>query len=202
MDPSYKAGLVRQAAMADLEDAERSSGMPSIALGKLGPPELSKLLFEAQLLKEAFGTLPEVLGPGPEPRAPEEIAARMTEQLAKSAVRRLAPSIGIPVLSSDGRTLLRGPRINVPEPVGSRTTVSLDDAPAVDRWARKGWVDLRPANAAAWTRRIGAMIAARTHLRDMGSAAASLHSYLPTTFEIGEVVAWIFNNEMGGFRIK
>jgi len=27
------------------------SGMPSIALGRLGPPELSKLLFEAQLLK-------------------------------------------------------------------------------------------------------------------------------------------------------
>jgi hypothetical protein len=202
MDPSYKAGLVRQAAMADLEDAERSSGMPSIALGKLGPPELSKLLFEAQLLKEAFGTLPEVLGPGAEPRPPEEIAERMSAQLARSAVRRLAPSIGIPVLSSDGKTLLRGPRINVPEPVGSRTAVSLDDPAAVDRWARKGWVDLRPTNAAAWTRRIRAMITARTHLRDMGSAAASLHSYLPTSFEIGEVVAWIFNNEMGGYRIK
>ena len=46
------------------------------------------------------------------------------------------------------------------------------------------------------------MIDARSELRDMGSAAATIHSYLPTEFEIGEVVAWIFNNEMGGFRIK
>jgi hypothetical protein len=202
MDPSYKAGLVRQAAMADLEDAERSSGMPSIALGRLGPPELSKLLFEAQLLKEAFGTLAGVLAPDGQPRPPEEVAQRLTEQLGRSAVRLQAPSIGIPILSSDGRSLLRGPRINVPEPVGTRTTVSLDDPAAVDRWARKGWVDLRPANAAVWTSRFQAMIRARGHLRDMGSAAASLTSYLPTAFEIGEVVAWIFNNEMGGYRIK
>jgi hypothetical protein len=200
MDPSYKAGLVRQAAMADLEDAERASGMPSVALGRLGPPELSKLLFEAQLLKEAFGTLPGVLGDG-EGRSADEISARMTEQLARSDVRRLAPSIGIPVLHADGRTLLRGPRVNVPEPVGTRTTVVLADAD-LDKWARKGWVDLRPANAAVWAQRIRKMIAARGHLRDMGSAAAALDSYLPTTFEIGEVVAWIFNNEMGGYRIK
>jgi len=25
---------------------------------------------------------------------------------------------------------------------------------------------------------------------------------MATNFEIGEVVAWIFNNEMGGYRIK
>ena len=46
------------------------------------------------------------------------------------------------------------------------------------------------------------MISARIALRDVGSAAATIHSYLPTQFEIGEVVAWIFNNEMGGHRIK
>ena len=46
------------------------------------------------------------------------------------------------------------------------------------------------------------MISARRELRDAGSAAASIHTYLPTSFEIGEVVAWIFNNEMGGYRIK
>ena len=46
------------------------------------------------------------------------------------------------------------------------------------------------------------MVKARIELRATGSAAASTQSYLPTEFEIGEVVAWIFNNEMGGCRIK
>jgi hypothetical protein len=53
-----------------------------------------------------------------------------------------------------------------------------------------------------WVSRLAAMLDARIELRDQGSAAATIQSYLPTGFEIGEVVAWIFNNEMGGYRIK
>ncbi len=202
MDPSYKAGLVRQAAMHDLAQAEEESGTPSVALGRLGPPELSKLLFEAQLLKEAFGTLQGVLGDEAEPHSGAFIAARLAEHLETSPVRTLAPSIGIPILCADGVRLLRGPRINVPEPKGHQRTVTVDGDGQVDAWAKKGWVDLRPDNMATWAGRIRKMIAARAQLRDAGSAAANIHSYLPATFEIGEVVAWIFNNEMGGFRIK
>ena len=72
----------------------------------------------------------------------------------------------------------------------------------VDKWAEKGWIDLRSTNMTKWLNRVRKMVAARIELRDLGSAAASTNSYLPTTFEIGEVVAWIFNNEMGGYRIK
>ena len=57
LNPSDKAGLIRSAAMTDLELVESQSGIPSVALGRLGPPELSKLLFEAHLFKEAFGTM-------------------------------------------------------------------------------------------------------------------------------------------------
>ena len=46
------------------------------------------------------------------------------------------------------------------------------------------------------------MLQGRTTLREEGSAAASISSFMATTFEIGEVVAWIFNNEMGGYRVK
>lgn len=202
LNPSYKAGLVRGAALADLADADERAELPSVALGRLGPPELSKLLFEAQLLKEAYGDVALVLD-GPEgPRAAIELSERLSAQVERSAVRRTAPSIGIPILSADGRTLLRGPRINVPELSGHRDHVSLDDAARVDAWARKGWVDLRPANMERWLHRVRQMLAARTALRDTGSAAASTRAYLPNSFEIGEVVAWVFNNEMGGNRIK
>ena len=72
----------------------------------------------------------------------------------------------------------------------------------LDAWAEKGWIDLRPTNMKKWLHRLSQMVDSRLELRDVGSAAASIRSYLPTTFEIGEVVAWIFNNEMGGYRVK
>lgn len=196
MAPSYKAGLVRSVAMSDLRDAEARSGTPSIALGRLGPPELSKLLFEAQLLKEECETLDEVAR-----RTPATLSDALAARLERSAVRHLAPSVGIPVLLPDGETLLRGPRINVPELGGHQKTADATPA-AIDAWARKGWVDLRVANMERWVERVGRMVASRAELREAGSAAASIRSYLPTEFEIGEVVAWIFNNEIGGNRIK
>lgn len=205
LNPSYKAGLVRNVAMSDLAHAEEESDLPSVALGRLGPPELSKLLFEAQLLKEAFCSLQGMLhhdeDHGGKARKPEELSAALTECLVTSPVRHIAPSIGIPVLSADGTELLRGPRINVPEVKGHKTRLSMD-AESTDKWARKGWIDLRPENMERWQSRARRMLAARTELRHAGSAAATISSYLPTGFEIGEVVAWIFNNELGGYRIK
>ena len=202
LNPSYKAGLVREAAMHDLAQAEQASGLPSVALGRLGPPELSKLLFEAQLLKEAYGTLRDTLEGPSGPRSPAELSETLFAQLETSHVRILAPSIGIPILSPDGQSLLRGPTINVPEVGGHESVVSLENADQVDAWARKGWVDLRPNNFAVWLSRFRNMLTTRRELRDAGSAAANIQTYLPATFEIGEVVAWIFNNEMGGHRIK
>ncbi|TNE90112.1 MAG: hypothetical protein EP330_09800 [Deltaproteobacteria bacterium] len=202
LNPSYKAGLVRSVALSDLKHAEQQADLPSIALGKLGPPELSKLLFEAQLLKESFESLRGILEDNGTPRDPKAMSKALTKALENSAVRHIAPSIGIPILAADGKSLLRGPRVNVPEVTGHSTTVSLDDTAQVEKWAQKGWIDLRPANMRAWRDRVSKMVEERILLRDAGSAAASIRSYLPTEFEIGEVVAWIFNNEMGGHRIK
>lgn len=197
MTPSYKAGLVRQVALSDLDAVEKESGISSVALGRLGPPELSKLLFEAELLRRACGTFEAILA-----EAPEALAARCLAVAQGSEIATVAPSIGIPVLLPDGQRLLRGPRINVPELLGHHHVVPLTDAAQVDAWAKKGWVDLRPANFATWQGRFRAMTTARATLRDQGSAAASIQSFMATTFEIGEVVAWIFNNEMGGYRVK
>lgn len=198
MDPSYKAGLVRNVALSDLDAVEKESGVASVALGRLGPPELSKLLFEAELLRRACGTLDGVIAEAD----PAKLAQRCADALEESGIIRTAPSIGIPILLPDGKTLLRGPRINVPEVVGHNTSVPLGDPAHVDAWARKGWIDLRAANIAHWQARFGKMLKGRATLRELGSAAASIESFMATGFEIGEVVAWIFNNEMGGYRQK
>lgn len=199
LNPSYKAGLLRQAALTDLDASEKESGISSVALGRLGPPELSKLLFEAHLLKVAYGSLARIAD---EDVAPEAMSDRSVSVLVSSGVSRQAPSIGIPVLLPDGKAILRGPRINVPEPRGHETSAAIEDARSIDRWARKGWVDLRPANMAVWKQRFERMLTARAELRDAGSAAATIQTYMGDGFEIGEVVAWVFNNEMGGYRIK
>jgi hypothetical protein len=202
LNPTYKAGLVRGVALRDLDAEEerttKQGGVPSIALGKLGPPELSKLLFEAALFRHAYGTVQAVLQDN---AADADVAGRLLEALEPSGVGRAAPSIGIPILQPDGSTLLRGPRINVPELLGHQKTVDITPADR-DTWANRGWVDLRPENVRRWRLRIREMVQARSDLREAGSAAATIHSFMSDRFELGEMVAWIFNNEMEGYRLK
>ncbi len=202
LNPSYKAGLVRGVALRDLDESEQKTtdagGIPSIALGRLGPPELSKLLFESALFKQQYARMDAVVEDG---RTDEEVAALLAEGLTPSRVGTAAPSIGIPVLLPDGRTLLRGPRINVPELTGHARAPRISDQ-EVDKWAKKGWIDLRPENIGRWRARISKMVKARADLRSSGSAAATIGTFMSDRFELGELVAWVFNNEMGGYRIK
>ena len=204
MTSSYRAGLLRQVAMKDLHRLEGSHGVPSIALGALGPPELSKLLFEAWLLKDAFGDhlLGSVVDEEGNSLTAEKVSERLAEGLEGSLVARQAVSIGIPILLPDGRNFLRGPVIKVPEIKGKNKIAEVAGAGDLDKWARRGWIDLRPANMRCWQERFQQMDRAREELTRKGSAAVSRRTYLPVGFKIGDVVAWIFNNEMGGYRVK
>ncbi|MCK6503658.1 hypothetical protein L6R53_09715 [Myxococcota bacterium] len=199
LNPSYKAGLLRRAALADLADVEAESGVPSVALGKLGPPELSKLLFEAHLLRHVYGSLEAAVAEG---LTPQVMSSALQAALEPSGVARTAPSIGIPVLLPDGRSILRGPRINVPQVLGHATAVQWSSPAELEGWVKRGWVDLRPENMATWQARFRTMLASRAKLRTAGSAAANIHAWSADHFEIGEVVAWIFNNELEGYRMK
>jgi NAD(P)-dependent dehydrogenase (short-subunit alcohol dehydrogenase family) len=62
MGPSYRAGILRQAALTRLRQLQAEHGDNSIAFEILGPPRLSKLLYEAHLLQQECGTLASVLG--------------------------------------------------------------------------------------------------------------------------------------------
>ena len=204
MTPSYRGGLLRQVAIKDLHRLEQEHAVPSIAIGKLGPPELSKLLFEAYLIQDAFGTEFEAARSDAEgqPLPPEALSQRIAEGLKESVVALQAVSIGIPVLLPDGKRFLRGPTIKVPEIKGKRKVAALDGAATLDKWARRGWIDLRPENMAVWQERFARISAAREKLVTHGSAAVSRETYLPVGIKIGDVVAWIFNTEMEGYRTK
>jgi hypothetical protein len=52
--PTYRGGMMREAALRRMEELEEEHGVRSIAFEMLGPPRLSKLLFEVAILRELF----------------------------------------------------------------------------------------------------------------------------------------------------
>jgi hypothetical protein len=195
LGPSYKAGLVRANAMVALDALERESALPSVALGQLGPPELSKLLLEIRLLLDVCGSLQ-----GLASTSVDALRTRVDGARAGHAVMRLGPTIGVPILASDGRTLWRGPRLNVPERSGLAARFSLSDPAAVDAWARKGWVDLRPPALAGWIDRARRICDLGDRPLGAGSHATTIASL--DDEEIGGIVAWVLANEFGGHRVE
>jgi len=211
MGPTYRAGYLRGQALEELERLETKTRIPSVALGELGPPELSKLLWETFLIKEVFGTLErflinEIQGDidniknNGKPRLPEEISIALQKYLDNNPnITEIITSVGIPILMPDGKTLIRGPFIRIPE-VAGRANVDIDSGD-IDRWAAKGWLDLRNDNISLWQKRFEMMQRGRQSMRGKGSAAVNRAAYLHEHIQIGEVVSWIFNNEIGGYRL-
>ncbi|MBN1146195.1 MAG: hypothetical protein JXA78_02990 [Anaerolineales bacterium] len=196
MNPTYRAGYLRHQALEDLKRLEGETGTHSVALGQLGPPQLSKLLWEAELLHMQFGALNEVLA-----HSVQEISDSIYRRiLDDSRLRHTITSIGVPILTPDGQGLIRGPFIRIPEAPGERSVMVA--AGDVDRWANKGWVDLRPGNFAHWIERFRVMERTRQSTRGRGSASVTREAYLSDEIRSGTIVGWIFNNEEGGYRIK
>jgi hypothetical protein len=195
MKPSYRAGVLRQTALDKLKRIEEETHSHSVALGQLGPPELSKLLYEAHLLKLNSGTLKAVI----ETPASEIAETLYAFILEEDHLRTTITSIGVPILAPDGQRLIRGPRLNIPESIHHEVAVNNGD---IDAWARKGWVDLRPISFADWQNRFQRMRRSRHYLHTRGTSSITLKTYLTNSIEIGAIVAWIFNNEAQGYRIK
>jgi len=197
MDPSYRAGYLRKTVLEEMSELEKKTKSHSVALGQLGPPELSKLLYEAYLLKLKYKTLENVLAD-----TPEKISDTMYNFLRRNKIKNTIISIGVPILLPNGRSLWRGPFLNIPEYRGEYNVKC--SKTNIDIWAKKGWVDLRPSNFEIWQNRFQKMIRSSSAMSYEGSAAVTRQTYLSDEIKIGDVVAWIFNNdpEILGFRIK
>lgn len=190
--PTYRAGVLRQAALERMEALEAECGVRSVAYEMLGPPRLSKLLFEAALLgRLADDDLRRAAAL--EPDATAAAADALLERDAELRTRIL--SIGLPILLPDGVRMLRGAEVKV----------APDDVHAEPAWlADNGWVDLRPANWRRWRERLAAILAASAE-RD-GADASSRWDSEPweRTGRIrpGALAAWVFRHEDGGERVK
>jgi hypothetical protein len=194
IDPSYRGGVLRAGVLHRLETLEKETGTHSVALGQLGPPELSKLLWEAELLALTRGTVSAALT-----SSPQELSRGAAAILdTRPGLADTICSLGIPVLNADGRTLRRGPTIRIPERVGQDAVpMSPEDR---DRWAAKGWVDLRPENFARWQRRLRAIAAEVPDKAGSGSSSVMAGVGEPERIRAGALAAWVLANEHGGHR--
>ncbi|HJQ23786.1 MAG TPA: hypothetical protein VKA60_07690 [Blastocatellia bacterium] len=196
MVPSYRAGYLRGSAIEALRRLEHETNSNSIATGDLGPPKLTKLLYEAHLLKVKYYTLQAVVE-----AKPGEVSQTLWRYLQRNQdLRNTIISIGVPVLPPEGNRLLRGPRINVPEYAGQPSLPVSDEA--INGWADRGWIDLRPRNVECWQARFRKMLRSAQTIHRQGSATITMEAYRSEEIRIGEVVGWIFNNEEEGYRIK
>jgi hypothetical protein len=173
-----------------MDALEESHGVRSVAYEMLGPPRLSKLLFEGAILRRLCGgNLDAVAAIDPAEFA--ERAQREVEGDAELRTRIL--SAGIAVLLRDGESVLRGREVKVePGEIGWEAA------------AASGWVDLRAANWERWRERVAKLLAELDG--QPGAEGGSRFDMEPWQRERkirpGALAAWIFRYEDAGERIK
>lgn len=198
--PTYRAGYLFEMAKKEIENLEKKHKTDSVAFEILGPPRLSKLLYEAYLLKLSFKDMKTVLSSTP------ELLARKLEQRITSdgKIRSQIISIGIPILMSDGKTLLRANEIKIPPNRGENEVPVTPKH--IDLWSHDGWVDLRVKNMSRWKSRF-------EKIREMvgevpkGDTSSRYMNTLKFWNEFGEIdpgklAGWIFSYEEAGMRMK
>ncbi|MBM2844890.1 MAG: hypothetical protein HW407_202 [Bacteroidetes bacterium] len=198
--PTYRAGFMFNNALTTMKNLEAEHDVDSVAFEMLGPPRLSKLLYESYLLKRCYTDFRTVAGTDPK-RMSKDLVGLVS---ADAQLRSQIISIGIPILLADGKSLLRGEMIKIPPFRGER---ELPISPkAIDQWAHDGWVDLREKNMKLWRERFREIIALVEGLPPGETSSRSMHNreYWNdfTVIDPGKICGWIFTYEEKGKRMK
>jgi len=198
--PSYRAGLIRKDALKKMEALEKETGKDSVAFELLGPPRLTKLLYEVYILKQLKGSIKKVLNSDA-----EELATSMEKEILENQeLRSTILSVGTPILLKDGKTFLRGPDISEPNFEG-RTVLEIN-ADNIEKWTSGGWLDLRVTNVKKWQERLADLNAdmEKETQQDYSSYYFRNRRFLGATkrMDIGVIVNWVLEYEDKGYRIK
>jgi hypothetical protein len=200
MGPTYRAGYLRGSALQKMRRLQEEHKSDSVAFELLGPPKLSKLLYEAYLLKRCKFTMDEIL------QHSAEFLANCAQEIIRTdhKLRAEILSIGIPILMSDGKHLLRGPVMKIPAYRGSN---ELEITPEnIEKWAAEGWVDLRPENFKIWQERIRKIKEEIDAIPEDDTSSKydrdREYWYETNELEPGKIVGWLFLQEEQGLRMK
>ena len=121
--PTYKAGALRAKAIDRLEQLEQEHGVRAVAFEMLGPPRLSKLLYEAFILSRLCDSVSHLADADP-----NELGRAARALMAEDAeLRGTVVSVGLPVVL-DQNEVYRGEVVIVPPMNGD-----------VERAVHAGW---------------------------------------------------------------
>lgn len=186
--PTYRAGVLRKAAVDRLREVEEQHGVRSIAFEMLGPPRLTKLLYEAYILSRLFDSFAALAGGD---------AARLSTAAGEliagdQGLRSTIISVGLPIIVLGGK-VYRGEEVMVPPPARGGAELA----------ANQGWVDLREENCRVWIER-AQRIVEQAGRRDPGSGSDVEWDALEPSQAItpSGFATWIFRYEDEGERIK
>ncbi len=189
--PTYRAATLRAYALERLRALERDTKTRHVAYEMLGPPRLTKLLWESHLCALLRPSV-RALSTSQAPQLATEAHALVTRD---AALRSHILSVGIPILAPDGAQLYRGSLVIVPGDDG-------DPGAAAPR----GWVDLRPAQFGLWVKRAQEMVgqAERRQARapESGSDVDWTAIGADDPIEPARFATWVFRYEDRGERIK
>lgn len=199
LGPTYRAGFLQSRAIELLKKLEEEKGEESIAFELLGPPRLSKLLFEAHIIKKTLGSLNTLKGANP-----AELAEKAREFVAgDKKFRSTVLSVGLPILIDETK-YIKGSTVKIPV---RAPKVDLElNKDNINKWTYQGWIDLREENMKLWVERAGKIIG---QVQDSsGEMTGSRYFYTDhywdsfDTIDGGKIAAWIFEHEDKGWRYK
>ena len=200
MAPTYRAGFLQNSAVELLAELEKTHNVESVAFEQLGPPRLSKLLHEINILKQIYKTMPALLEDESEEMSEKSFNFLKENEDLKNEII----SIGIPILLPDGKKLLRGSMIKIP-PYRGEDKLEINET-NLDLWTKDGWVDLRPVNMERWQKRIKSIMDEAESITSTDTSSLHVRNKrFWKNFEqidIGKVVGWIFIHEEHGKRMK
>ncbi len=197
LGPSYRAGMMRHWAMEWMSELELEGASKSVAFEMLGPPRNTKLLFEAHLLRAAFGTM------GAVREASEAELVQGLDELVRGTPRLASEvlAVGIPILLASGE-ILRGPEVILPS---NADAVPLTEE-RLENWAENGWVDLRQSNCRRWQNRFAAIHLETESVPDDDTSSRYLRNkrFWSENHHIqpGKIVGWILTVDERGERLK
>jgi len=181
--------VVRAAAIERLARLEREHGVRSVAFEMLGPPRLTKMLYEAQVLGELAGSVGYLARSDP-----ADLARRAAQAIARDAdLRSTILSIGLPIIVQ-GDLVYRGATVLHPPEDGDAS-----------RAIAAAWVDLREPNCATWIARAGRIVEqAQQRQQTRGTSSGEEWDAMVPEDPVSpaRMAAWVFRYEEGGERIK
>lgn len=199
LGPTYRGGYLRSEAVKRLNILEKKNDVKSVAFELLGPPRLSKLLHEANILSLIDSNVRNLMK-----LSSVEISKKATEIInSNSKLRQEILSIGLPILLNNNK-FLRGNFVKIPVRRNSDEINITNES--LNQFSYDGWIDLREENFRKWKERFSQIIKQAEDVPQEDTSSGFVYDEEYWNFfnsiEPGKIAGWIFQFEDKGWRFK